>query len=228
MFLTEVLHVQELKSHVSQKETAIGYAGVWPWRMMLVWRWQLQYCDFQQQKAVSPHIQLENTVEIWQEKRSQRSLLWQIRTDNTERSHRLLNQEGEANEAVLNQPKKSIPVKLREPHERLLPSNYVLEANTQKWMKHRPFQTVQIRVGLRGFAPHLHRSGNEVNGGSGCASYVIVEVIISRERRKTSSRAKALAWLGLLCVVQGACRWDLVVSFPEGQRKDGLLSSVTK
>lgn len=36
MFLTEVLHVQELKSHVSQKETAIGYAGIWPWRMMLV------------------------------------------------------------------------------------------------------------------------------------------------------------------------------------------------
>lgn len=33
----------------------------------------------------------------------------------------------------------------------------------------------------------------KVYGSSGCTSYVIVEVIISRERKKMSSRAKALA-----------------------------------
>lgn len=45
----------------SEGKTAIDYAGIWPWRMMLAWRWWLQYCDFQQQKALSPDIHLENT-----------------------------------------------------------------------------------------------------------------------------------------------------------------------
>lgn len=46
----------------------------------------------------------------------------------------------------------------------------------------------------------------EVNGSSGCTSCMVVEVIISRERQKRSSRAKALALLGRLWLVQGACR----------------------
>lgn len=62
----------------------------------------------------------------------------------------------------------------------------------------------------------------EVNGSCGCTSYMVVEVIISRERQEMSSRAKALALLGRFWLVQGACRWDLVVRVPEGQRKEGL------
>lgn len=45
----------------SEGETATDYAGIWLWRMTLAWRSWLQYCDFQQQKALSPDIQLENT-----------------------------------------------------------------------------------------------------------------------------------------------------------------------
>lgn len=46
----------------------------------------------------------------------------------------------------------------------------------------------------------------EVNGSCGCTSYMVVEVIISRERQEMSSRAKALALLGRFWLVQGACR----------------------
>ena len=50
---------------VTEGRTGIGYAGMWPWRMGLPRRWRLQGCDFQQQKALSPGIQLEDTIGIW-------------------------------------------------------------------------------------------------------------------------------------------------------------------
>lgn len=67
VFFPEILQVQKPKPHVSQGGTAIGYAGIQTWRMRLAQRWRLQGCDLQQQKALSPDIQLENTIEIWQE-----------------------------------------------------------------------------------------------------------------------------------------------------------------
>lgn len=63
----------------------------------------------------------------------------------------------------------------------------------------------------------------KVNDSCGCSSHEVVEFLILRGMKKTSSRAKALAWLNRLGLVQGACRWDLVVSFPEGQRKEMVL-----
>lgn len=158
----------------SEGETAIGYAGIWPWRMTLTWRGTAAILWLPATKgSISRYPLGEHCGDLAREEEPA-VLLWQIGTDNTERkwrvipvrSHRLPNQEGEVNETMLNQPKEAFQLRWGS----LMRGFYhpvkcwkgdILEANTQKCVKHRLFQsrcwTVQIKVGLSGFAVHLYR-----------------------------------------------------------------------